>query len=146
MSLKIYMAKSDIPEEVRLIEINDTFFDVMTSLSDTPLVRKILSEIDNAQYASPLTFVGRNPEWGQLNKSMLSTGAKTLLNIIGHPDKCFNVCECGNNALQLIPEIKAGNIYWQDPIVAYAGDGECDIVLHGKHYTDFFELLQETMD
>lgn len=79
---------------------------------------------------------------GALNKSMLSTGAKTLLNIVTHQDKCFNVCECGNNALCLLPLIKDGSIYWEVSAVAYTGDGFCDISYNGKIYTDFYKFLE----
>lgn len=45
------------------------------------------------------TFYGRTANYGSLRKDYLSSGTKTLLNIISHPDKCFDVCECGGNVL-----------------------------------------------
>ena len=84
----------------------------------------------------------RTKELGALNKNMLSTGTKTLLNIIQHPDKCFSVCECGNNALSLLPLITEGSIYWSIPVVAYNGDSACDIICNGKEYKDFYEFLE----
>ncbi|MDE7307768.1 MAG: DUF4869 domain-containing protein [Lachnospiraceae bacterium] len=62
-------------------------------------------KIDKAEYTTSLTFLERTNILGNLNKSMLSTETKTLLNIINHPDICFNVAECGNNALQFLPKI-----------------------------------------
>ena len=98
MPLIVYTNKKDVEDSGKdLIMINDLFFDAETVLKNSELVSKILEDIDKAKYNSDLTFIGRTKELGALNKSMLSTGTKTLLNIIQHPDKCFNVCECGNN-------------------------------------------------
>ncbi len=40
----------------------------------------------------------------------LSTGSKILLNIYRYPELCFNVMECGDNALELLAGIKKDNI------------------------------------
>ena len=140
MSLIVYTSldKQNIP---KYIIYNDYFFNTETNLSNTELVNKILAEIDEATFNSELTFIGRTKEMGALNKKHLSSGAKTLINIISHPDKCFNVLECGGNALNLLPLITEGQIYWEYPVAAYDGDGKCDIIHNGIHYTDFYEFL-----
>ena len=74
------------------------------------------------------------------------TSEKTLLNIIQHPDKCFSVCECGNNVLSLLPLITEGNIYWSIPTVAYTGSSNCDIICNGKEYKDFYKFLESVGD
>ena len=133
MALTVYTNKNDIENSGKdLVIINDLFFDSETVLSNSSLVKKILSDIDKAEYNSDLTFIGRTKELGALNKSMLSTGTKTLLNIIQHPDKCFSVCECGNNVLSLLPLISEGSIYWRVPAVAYSGSSDCSIICNGK--------------
>ncbi len=143
MALVVYTDKKDIENSGKdLVMINDLFFNYDTVLEDSELVRFILSTIDKASYNSSLTFIGRTKELGALNKNMLSTGTKTLLNIIQHPDKCFSVCECGNNALSLLPLITEGSIYWSIPVVAYNGDSACDIICNGKEYKDFYEFLE----
>ncbi len=40
----------------------------------------------------------------------LSTGSKILLNLYRYPELCFNVMECGDNALELLAGIKKDNI------------------------------------
>ncbi len=102
---------------------------------------EILKTVDKAEFNSSQTFVRKTKELGALNKSMLSTGTKTLINIIQHPEICFNVEECGNNALQFITRIYQGIILWQSPFLAYYGNKECDIVYHGKSFNDFYEFL-----
>ena len=130
-----------------IILINDLFFDTDTVLKNTDFTNIVLNTIDEASYHSPFTFIGRTKELGALNKNMLSTGTKTLLNIEGHPEKCFNVCECGNNALSLLPLLKNGCIFWENPAVAYDGAKECDILLDGvARYTDFYKFLEGVGD
>lgn len=141
MSLHIYRSVDEVPSEVRVVSNNDLFFDAKTLIKNTDLVSDILSTIDMACYNSELTFIGRTEELGALNKSMLSTGTKTLLNIIAYPDRCFNVVECGQNVLSFIPKIHQGIILWRYPFVAYYGDKECDIVCHGRTFNDFYEFL-----
>lgn len=143
MSLIIYTEKHNIPCNLKFININDSFFDVYTQLSDDDLCKEILLKIDKAEYNTPFTFFGRTKILGNLNKSMLSTGTKTLLNIINHPDICFNVAECGNNALQFLPKIQNGNILWEMPAVAYCQEADCNIILNGVQYHDFYELLHD---
>lgn len=147
MALYIYTNKEDIDKSGKdLITINDLFFDSETTLKDCKIVKTILLTIDRAKYNSDLTFIGRTKELGALNKSMLSTGTKTLLNVLQHPDKCFDVCECGNNVLSLLPLITEGSIYWSISTVAYTGKPECDIVCNGKEYKDFYKFLESVGD
>lgn len=147
MALVVYTNKKDVEDSGRdLVMINDLFFDFETVLDDSDLVRLILSTIDKASYNSSLTFIGRTKELGALNKNMLSTGTKTLLNIIQHPNKCFSVCECGNNVLSLLPLITEGSIYWSIPVVAYNGDSACDIICNNKEYKNFYEFLESVGD
>lgn len=142
MSLKIYRSVDEIKTGQVIID-NDSFFDAFTVLTDTTLVHDILMVIDKAEYNSALTFIGRTKKLGALNKSMLSTGTKTLLNIISYPDECFNIVECGNNALKFIPKLKEGSIVWEMPVVVCRDNPECDIEYKGIHYTDFHKFLSK---
>lgn len=143
MSLRIYRSVDEVPEGIRVVMNNNLFFDARTLIRNDALVLDILKSIDKAVYNSELTFIGRTLELGALSKSMLSTGTKTLLNIISYPDKCFNVVECGNNALKFIPKLKQGHILWEMPVVVCRDKPECDIEYRGIHYTDFHEFLSK---
>lgn len=111
MSLNIYTNKADIPSNIDFIDYNDIFFNGEL-LKNTELTKFILNKIDKAAYNSPTTFIGRDPDLGTIYKEHLSTGCKTLLNIVNNPDKCFDVIECGPNALKLLSFIKDGNILY----------------------------------
>lgn len=143
MSLQVYRSIDEVPSDIKVIESNDSFFDGITNLTKTELVCEILRTVDKAEFNSSQTFIGRTKELGALHKSMLSTGTKTLLNIIQHPEFCFNVAECGNNALQFIPRIKEGYILWKLPVVVCRERFECDINYRGMHYVDFHEFLYQ---
>lgn len=146
MCLTIYTKKSEIPKEIMFIDYNDLFFESV-NLEDNELTKKILLEIDKAKYNSSLTFIGRDSGIGALNKSNLSTGSKTLLNIVANKDKCFSVSECGQNALALIPYIRDGYILWEVPVLHYLGECEqCDIKIDGKEFKNFDEFLSYIMD
>lgn len=144
MSLYVYRTKVELSKDLRntLVEDNDDFFDSFTKLNDSALVSEILATIDRGRYNSELTFIGRTPQLGALSKSMLSTGTKTLLNIISYPDRCFNVVECGINALQFLPKLVDGNVLWKYPLIAYNGNPVCDIVYRGRRFVDFYKFLE----
>lgn len=145
MSLRVFTNLNDLKDSgIKFVRVNDLFFNSETVLNNNVIVSTILDKIDKAKYNSEFTFLGRNSKVdGALNKSMLSTGSKTLLNILEHPDICFDVCECGDNALSLLPMITNGNIYWNMPVVAFNGESKCDIICNDKHYNDFYDFLEE---
>lgn len=145
MCLSIYTKKSEIPKELQLIKFNDLFFNGV-SIPQTALAKNILWVIDHAKYNSPETFIGRDESLGALNKSMLSTGCKTLLNIITHPDICFDLIECGENALEMLPLITNGKVYWKNPVAFPSNDTACDICIQDKHFSSYMDALGFLME
>ena len=143
MSLHIYTSVDRIPSDLQYIRVNDVFFDSNTLLPKNKLCDLVLSTVDHAVYNSDLTFISRTKELGALNKSMLSTGTKTFLNILCSPDTyCFDVLECGSNVLQLIPFLKDGYIIWEIHLLLSVPYDKCDIFLDDeKHFTSFKDLL-----
>lgn len=150
MSLQVYDNSGQLPPSLEYIRYNDAFFNLNTKLSNGELTASILLDIDKATYVSPETFIGRNKAWGSLFKDNLSTGTKTLLNILQYPEKCFDVLECGNNALCFLRRIHTGNVVWNCIATSLIDDDEdCDIVYRGRHFTnivDFLEFAQEVQE
>ncbi len=147
MALYIYTDRAKVPEDMKIIDFNDSYFDVFTTIEDTQLVRTILAAVDKAEYHSNKSFIGRTKDLGALNKNMLSTGTKTLLNIIQHPDICFNTIECGANALQFLPLIKNGNVIWKVPVLPTIPDGSSSFILnHYMQFSNFYDLQTYVMD
>lgn len=146
MSLNIYRSKEEIPDNMQYIDYNDLFF-AGVSLKNDAITSKILLEIDKAAYNSPLTFIGRDESLGALNKENLSTGCKTLLNIISNPDKCFSVEECGQNCLAMLSYITEGNILWKLPVLhCILDDRPCDIKIDNKVFNNFDDFVEYIMN
>lgn len=143
MSLRIFTNESDIPKDLasKVIIQNDDFFDTQTLLSDKKIVREIISQVDNGSYHSENYFIPRNENIGAISRECLSTGSKTLINIVLHPDYCFDIIECGNNAIQILPLIKNGSILWRKPTAVYSGQEECDVIYKNQKYNNFYDLL-----
>lgn len=141
MSLIIYSNKHKPPEDTNIITKNDAYFNGAVNLSGSKIESVILSTIDKATYCSSKKFYGRSSDTLPVGKNSLSTGTKTLLNIISRPEFCFDLRECGDNVLELLPLITVGKVYWDIPFIAYTGDTNCDIIYNNKYYTDFYEFL-----
>lgn len=139
MSLHVYRTKSDIPTSIPYILSNDNHFS-LTSLKNTELEALVLKTVDKAEFVDSRTVQTRT-KGVKVPKEYLSTGVKTLLNIICCPDMCFDLAECGNNALCCLPYIHEGHVFWKIPVAICDFDSECDIVCEGKHFTSFFDFL-----
>ena len=149
MSLYIFRNEKELNNHNSNIHIkhrNDAFFDSQTILQNSPLEQEILKDIDKATYVDAVSVHCRNSDKLIYPKDVLSTGTKTLLNILNHKDICFDVVECGNNALKYIPRFHNGYILWETPILAYSGSAECDIVFDDKHFIDFYEYMKYVME
>lgn len=145
MALVVYRRKKDIPEDIFVLS-NDAYFFNNTFLYDDEFTRMVLKEVEEGRYKSDLYFIPRTNDEGDdsgISKDELSTGAKTILNIYYHPDKCFNGVECGINVKELFRFIKNGKVYWQYPAgsIIEEEDNHCDIVMEGVHYTSYEEFI-----
>lgn len=146
MSLCIYTSVQEVPDHLgRVINYNNLYFDGQ-DLEDTPLVRKVLEAVDQAEYISPAMILGRDKDLGALNKSCLSTGCKTLLNIISSPLKCFDVIECGVNVLQLLPLVTSDHVLWREPALPRVMIQNCDITYQGIVYHNFIDFLDKATE
>ena len=95
MSLNIYSSILDVPEGMKVIRSNNSFFNSFTKLNNSDFEKTVLRDIDDATFVSPDLVIGRFIKAGAVYKSTLSTGVKTILNIEKHPDLCFDMLECG---------------------------------------------------
>lgn len=148
MSLNIYLHKEDIPKNITLYDNNDLFFDGSTLLRDSAWCERILKEIDKASYNSSETFIGRDKELGAIYREHLSTGGKTLLNILEHPDCCFSLIECGANAKELALQLPTGNLLWIPDQLFIEDDVACDAICNGVHFDvvgNLIDFMSEEM-
>lgn len=145
MSLHIITDRDELAKSgVKYIECNDIYFNSV-QLKDNEITRCILQYIDKAQYSSPYTFISRDSTLGDLNKSLLSTGCKTILNILYNPNICFDIAECGQNALEALSLLDSGIVYWDKPTLFLLHDTDCNILYNGKQYSKYKSFLDEVM-
>lgn len=141
MSLHLYLNREDIPERTQFCMENDLFFNGNTMLTDSEGCKAALKVIDKATYNSPQTFIGRDSSLGALYREYLSTGCKTILNIIQHPDICFSLIECGRNAKEFVLQLKNGNALWVPDQLEIEDDVQCDVICNDKHFELVGDLI-----
>lgn len=147
--ITVYNSIDSIPNSIKLIRDNDVYFDAKSKLLNTDLVKKILKKIEDAEYVSEDVFIGRNRKIGGLYKENLSTGIKTLINIINHEDVCFDVIECGDNVLELIPTLSCkvnGVILWKHCMYPFENNYKCEIQFNGKKINRAFDFTTEVVN
>ena len=102
-----------------VVELNDYYFNINTYqrvLSEKRLqdILKTVEQIDicGERVISKIT---NEP----ISLSHISTGCKTLLNIVAFPQKIFSIVECGENVLSAIYKLKEGRIYCRKKLLPY---------------------------
>ena len=79
----------------------------------------------------------------------LSSGCKTLINIVKHPDKVVNVEECGPNVLKIIFAMENIKIYMSRPTLVDIPDdvqirfNNSDVVTGGRGYNAWWSKEYE---
>ena len=73
-------------------------------------IEKIIETIDGAKLISKFKIRSKFNDI-VLDVDKLSAGCKTVLNVLYNPDKVFCLKECGNNALEILFALQAGNVY-----------------------------------
>lgn len=108
--ITIYKSKNDIPQDLEYIELNDIFFNQNTVVKLDERAREIIERIDESKWLSKYKIESKF-NGTALDIDCLSTGCKTVLNILYFPDKVFCIKECGDNALEILYYLNGGSVY-----------------------------------
>lgn len=117
---------------------NDLYFNLHTGneeMSQNEI--NLIQQIDGAKLTPDKHIV---TEYGLGTIRNLSSGCKTLLNIVKHPDKVVCVEECGPNVLNIIFAMDGIKIYMSRPSLADISEdakirfNDCDVVTGSKGY------------
>jgi len=110
--------KKQIPKNMELIVLNDIYFNKFTVSLIDDKAAEIISKIDNSVMLSNYTISSKF-DGGVLNIDKLSTGCKTVLNVLYNPDKIFDIRECGDNAIDVLYSLQTGNICCDYPLISF---------------------------
>ena len=86
--ITIFKNKQDIPKEMEYVELNDLFFNQNTVLVTDECARKIIKQIDDAEWLSKYIISSRF-NGVALDIDRLSTSCKIILNVMYYPEKVF---------------------------------------------------------
>ena len=132
---------SAIPVTEEVVRFNDIYFNKYTSDLLDDRARDIIKQIDQTEmlgkYAIESRFDGT-----RLNIDKLSTGCKTALNVMYNPNNIFDICECGENALEVIYGMDAGKVYCEYPMIAFTMEKVQGIDNNGIYEFDDYEDLR----
>ena len=120
--ITIFKNKKDIPQDKEYLELNDIFFNQNTAAKLDERAAKYIQIIDGSEFLSKYKIRSRFEDI-ILNTDQLSTGCKTVLNVLYFPDKVFCLKECGNNALEILYSFDKGNVYSEYAMIPF--DMEC---------------------
>lgn len=116
--ITIFKNKNDIPSDMDYVELNDVFFNQNTVSKLDDRANVIVEKIDASKligkYKIESKFNGV-----ALDIDCLSTGCKTVLNVLYFPEKAFCLKECGDNALEVLYELDAGAVYSDYAIIPF---------------------------
>ena len=116
--INIYKNKSDIDDKDRLIELNDVFFNKFTSALIDNKAKEYITKIDGAVLVSKYKIKSKFGDM-IIDIDKLSSGCKTVLNILYNPDKIFSINECGDNALEIVYSLDKGNVYSEYAMIPF---------------------------
>ena len=119
--ITIYKNKKDIPDNMDYVELNDVFFNQNTGSKLDDRAKVIVEKIDHSRligkYKIESKFNGVT-----LDVDCLSTGCKTVLNVMLFPDKVFCIKECGDNALEVLYKLEDGAVYSDYAVIPFEMD------------------------
>ncbi|WP_455720563.1 DUF4869 domain-containing protein [Agathobacter sp.] len=116
--ITIFKNKENIPSDMEYVEINDLFFNQNTVLKLDSRAKSIIEKIDDSQLIGKFKIESKFNDV-TLDIDHLSTGCKTVLNVLYFPDKVFCLKECGDNALEILYELKDGAVYSDYAIIPF---------------------------
>ena len=118
----IYKDKKDIPNDKEYVELNDMFFNQNTASKIDDKANAIVEKIDGSKligkYKMESKFNGVT-----LDVDCLSTGCKTVLNVLYFPNKVFCLKECGDESLEVLYGLVSGAVYSDYAIIPFYMNG-----------------------
>ena len=140
--ITIFKNKKDIPDDMHYVELKDVYFNQNTVSVLDDRAGAIVEKIDASRligkYKIESKFNGVT-----LDIDCLSTGCKTVLNVLYFPEKVFCLKECGDNALEVLYSLEAGTVYSNYAIIPFDMDKVKVSDKNGTRIISDYEELKE---
>ena len=140
--ITIFKNKKDIPDDMHYVELKDVYFNQNTVSVLDDRAGAIVEKIDASRligkYKIESKFNGVT-----LDIDCLSTGCKTVLNVLYFPEKVFCLKECGDNALEVLYSLEAGTVYSDYAIIPFDMDKVKVSDKNGTRIISDYEELKE---
>lgn len=140
--ITIYKDKKDIPKDKEYIELNDIFFNKNTVLLLNEQAKSIIEQIDETEMESKYKIKSKF-NGVILDIDCLSTGCKTVLNVLYFPEKVFCIKECGDNALEVLYRLEQGRVYSDYAVIPFDMKEVLVCSKTGINRIDDYEELKE---
>lgn len=140
--ITIFKNKKDIPQDMEYVELNDIYFNQNTACKLDDRAEKVVEIIDGAKLISKYKMYSKF-NGIVLDVDKLSSGCKTVLNVLYNPDKVFCLKECGNNALEVLYGLKEGNVYSDYALIPFEMEAVSVQNSSGKKEICDYEELKE---
>ena len=132
----------DSSNRKNFVKLNDVYFNQHTSALLDDRAVEIIRLIDHSEMIDRFTIRSRF-DGMTLNIDKLSTGCKTILNIVYNPDYIFDIRECGDNALDVIYSLPYGRVYCDYPMISFGMTKVTVYEKKGLREIDSYEELKE---
>lgn len=139
--ITVYKEKA-IPKTMELVMLNDIFFNKFTAGKLDDKAADIIFKIDQSLMVDRFSIKSRF-DGAVLNIDKLSSGCKTILNILYNPDKVFDIRECGENAIDAIYALETGNITCEYPLISFEMKKVIAVDKKGSIEFDSYDELKE---
>ena len=130
-------------EKKQLVRLNDLWFNSIYSDMDfNSTVKNIIKSIDGVDYLGEYRIQAKFTKYA-IGVKELSTGCKTVLNILACPDNIFDISECGENALEEVFKLDRGKVYIENFVDIAGMKGNIILHYNGKVRSSNLEELWE---
>lgn len=140
--ITIYKNKDDIPQDMEYVELNDVFFNQNTVAKLDERAKGIVEQIDEAKLISKYRIESKF-NGVVLDVDCLSTGCKTVLNVLYYQNKVFCMKECGDNALEVLYSLENGSVYSDYAVISFNMDAVKVVAGQETGTIDDYEELKE---
>ncbi len=140
--ITIFKDKKDIPKDKEYIEFNDLFFNQNTGTRLDERARDFIKSIDDTEVLDEYSIKSKFTAFA-LSTECLSTGCKTVLNVLYNPDKVFSIKECGMNAARVLYDLKEGAVYSDYAVIPFEFTEASVVDSEGERVINDYEELKE---